>query len=80
MGAAADRVVEFESPETKPAAFHFDSPAPPIRVWVFLSGLGRWKKVAEKHGVTLPKRPDELDAIFSCVLTNERDLTQRIRI
>jgi hypothetical protein len=47
---------------------------------VFLSGFGSWKKVAEKHGVTVPKRADELNAIFACVQPNERYLAQRIRI
>ena len=77
----AYRVIEFKSPKPKPAAFCFDSSAPPIRVRIlFLSGFGSWKKVAEKDGLTVPKRAYELNAIFACVLANERYLAQRIRI
>src|SRR2546428_4501304 len=32
---------------------------------LLLSGFGSWKKVAEKHGMAIPKRADELNAIFA---------------
>jgi len=79
--APTDRIVELESPEPKPAAVRFDFPVSPIRERVILlSGKMSGEKIAEKHRVPVAKRADELNAILSRMLTNQRDLAQSVAI